>query len=193
MFGDFLYKLRNFGLARSVSMWKTDLVFYWRSSEKDGLIFFTILASVVTTFAMLFYFMFNKEHDTRDLTCLALNIYHESRGEPTKGQFAVAVVTLNRVASRRYPNSICEVVYQQNWDRIRKRKVGAFSWTEFRKLAPPKGKNWYKAWEIAENVYYQRHANRLKGALFYHANYIYPSWAKQKKQVAKIGRHIFYR
>lgn len=193
MFRDFLYKLRNFDLAWSASMWKTDLVFYWRTSEKDGLIFFTILTSVVTAFAMLFYFMFSKEDNTRDLTCLALNIYHEARGEPTKGQFAVAAVTLNRVASRRYPNSICEVVYQQNWDRIRKRKVGAFSWTEFRKLAPPKGKNWHKAWEVAENVYYQRYTNRLQGALFYHANYIYPSWAKQKKPVARIGRHIFYR
>lgn len=193
MFEDFLYKLRNFDLARSVSIWKTDLVFYWHISEKDGLIFFTIMASIVISFTLLFYFMFSKEDNSRDLTCLALNIYHEARGEPTKGQFAVAAVTLNRVASRRYPNSICEVVYQQNWDRIRKRKVGAFSWTEFRKLAPPKGKRWYKAWDIAKNVYYQRQAHRMKGALFYHADYIYPSWAKQKKPVARIGRHIFYR
>jgi len=38
---------------------------------------------------------------------------------------------MNRVFSRRYPGTVCEVVYEKKWDRLRKRYVGAFSWTEF--------------------------------------------------------------
>ena len=43
---------------------------------------------------------------------MALNIYHEARGEDTLGQYLVADVTLNRVADKRWPNTICKVVNQ---------------------------------------------------------------------------------
>ena len=128
-----------------------------------------------------------------DLTCLALNIYHEARGEPEKGKRAVAKVTLNRVRSKRFPNTICEAVYEQRWDKRRRRYVGAFAWTEFDALPPPKSKQWKKAWKAAETVYLNPESVQLKGALFYHATRIKPRWAKQKKRIKRIGRHIFYR
>ena len=56
------------------------------------------------------------------LVCLALNIYFEARNQPTSGQIAVAEVTLNRVASRNYPNTVCGVVKQSNKNGC------AFSW-----------------------------------------------------------------
>jgi spore germination cell wall hydrolase CwlJ-like protein len=46
---------------------------------------------------------------------------------------------------------------------------------------------------VAEAVYYRRVAPRLQGALHFHAEYIEPEWAKEKKLVARIGRHLFYR
>ena len=46
------------------------------------------------------------------LMCMALNIYHESRSEEMRGQVAVANVTLNRVASNKWPNDVCSVVKQ---------------------------------------------------------------------------------
>ena len=46
------------------------------------------------------------------LTCLAQNIYFESRDQSTIGQIAVAEVTLNRVADPRWPNDVCSVVKQ---------------------------------------------------------------------------------
>ena len=46
------------------------------------------------------------------LLCLTLNVYHEARGEPFLGQVAVAEVTLNRVDDLRWPDTVCEVVYQ---------------------------------------------------------------------------------
>ena len=50
--------------------------------------------------------------DTQQMNCLAINIYHEARGETVEGKFAVGHVTMNRVNSNRFPNSICKVVYQ---------------------------------------------------------------------------------
>ena len=52
------------------------------------------------------------EIDLAELDCLALNIYHEARGETYQGKVAVANVTLNRVAHSKYPDSVCGVVRQ---------------------------------------------------------------------------------
>jgi N-acetylmuramoyl-L-alanine amidase len=132
--------------------------------------------------------------ERQELLCLAKNIYFEARGEPTAGQVAVAEVTMNRVASRRYPDTVCAVVYQKNWDPIRKRYVGAFSWTELDELPPLAGEEWLRAVTIADAVYRGREAPVLDDrAMFYHATYIKPDWAHTKRQVARIGGHVFYR
>ena len=127
-----------------------------------------------------------------DLACLARNIYHESRGEPTAGQYAVAEVTLNRVASRRFPGTVCEVVYEKRFDSGRNRLVGAFSWTELDSIVSPSGIAWQRAVRAAETVYDRQQDPTVQGALFYHADSIEPGWARTKNQVAKIGRHLFY-
>src|SRR5262249_43828085 len=44
--------------------------------------------------------------------CLANAVYFEARGEPVRGQIAVAQVVLNRAFSGYYPNDVCGVVYQ---------------------------------------------------------------------------------
>ena len=56
------------------------------------------------------------EERSKHEKCLADAIYFEARGEPVRGQIAVAQVVMNRVFSRYYPNSVCGVVYQ-NWNR----------------------------------------------------------------------------
>jgi spore germination cell wall hydrolase CwlJ-like protein len=134
-----------------------------------------------------------REFHARSLECLARNVYYEARGESTAGQYAVAEVTMNRKAAPAYPKTVCEVVYQQNWDAIRGRYVGAFSWTEFEALAPPAGEGWMRAQQIAHEVYYGRRQPTLKGALHFHAAYIKPQWSKERERVARIGRHVFYR
>ena len=47
-----------------------------------------------------------------EIECMAKNIYFEAAIESTAGQLAVAQVTLNRVKSKHYPNTVCEVVYE---------------------------------------------------------------------------------
>jgi len=128
-----------------------------------------------------------------NLACLARNVYFEARGEPEAGQYAVAEVTMNRRASGRYPNTVCGVVYQQTWDSLRGRYVGAFSWTELDNLPEPEGEAWARAQQIAEAVYNGRYVPKLQGALHFHASYMKPDWANERRRVARIGGHIFYR
>ena len=63
---------------------------------------------------------------SKDLECLALNIYREGGYEPIEGRIAIAQVTMNRVVSSNFPNDVCGVVYQKN--RVVTKTVCQFSW-----------------------------------------------------------------
>ncbi|MFN0314406.1 MAG: cell wall hydrolase [Burkholderiales bacterium] len=160
--------------------------------DKLPLVVVGVLALCFGALAFFTRSVVTEESHKRDLACLALNVYHEARGEPLVGQYAVAEVTMNRVNSARYPDTVCEVVYQKNWDPLRGRYVGAFSWTEFDSVPRPEGEAWQQAMTIAQTMYYGKVPPMLKGALHYHAVYIKPSWAKGKRTIARIGKHIFY-
>ncbi|MGU9956403.1 MAG: cell wall hydrolase [Arenicellales bacterium WSBS_2016_MAG_OTU3] len=118
------------------------------------------------------------------LTCLAENIYHEARGEVDSGKLAVASVTLNRVKSKYFPDSICKVVWQPK----------QFSWTadsnRFKKAL--NDKDWKKAMMIAKLAISGAHHAVVGEATFYHADYVNPGWAQKKLLVATIGAHLFY-
>jgi spore germination cell wall hydrolase CwlJ-like protein len=176
-------------------------MFWWRT-DKGPLVLAAVSAAVAGGLGYGFLQVSSYKDESqasvrdaqqRDVKCLALNVYHEARGEPLAGQYAVAEVTMNRRASRFFPRSVCEVVYQKNWDAIRRRYVGAFSWTELEPLPEPRGAKWLQAQRIAEAVYFGKRVPEVQGAMFYHASYIKPDWAKDKTIVARIGRHVFYR
>ena len=175
---------------------------FWYRTDKGPWVFVLVVGLVVALLGFLLFAVFAnqderrnraRELDRQNLACLARNVYFEARGEPAAGQYAVAEVTMNRKASRRFPRTVCAVVYQKNWDRILGRHVGAFSWTEFNELPAPSGEEWERARKVAEEVYYRRYTPVLEGALFFHATHITPGWAKEKKRIARIGRHVFYR
>ena len=54
----------------------------------------------------------NSSSNSSNLNLLSKLVYAEARGEPYKGQVAVAAVVLNRVASSSFPNTISGVIYQ---------------------------------------------------------------------------------
>jgi spore germination cell wall hydrolase CwlJ-like protein len=120
-------------------------------------------------------------------------VYFEARGEPPAGQYAVAEVTMNRVASGRYPDTVCGVVYEKRWDPIRQREVAAFSWTDSDEQPAPQGAAWQRAEAIAAEVYYRNRAPLLPGATHFHATHVQPNWSQEKTVVARIGRHVFYK
>lgn len=117
-----------------------------------------------------------------ELRCLAENVYYESRGEPLVGQYAVAEVTMNRVRSSDFPDTVCEVVH----------RPGAFSWTYRATRVEPFGYEWRRAQAVASSVYDNIESPLVNGALYYHATYVSPAWAATRSQVALVGRHLFY-
>ena len=140
------------------------------------------------------------ENMQSERSCLATAIYHEARGEPEQGQWAVADVILNRVASSRYPSSICGVVYQ-NADKGKYRCQFSFACDG----KPDEGgignrivrESWVRAYMIAEAALKQQQADMRtemvpETALFYHTVSVNPQWAGKLKRVASIGSHIFY-
>ena len=121
--------------------------------------------------------------DPKELECMALNIYHEARSEVVEGQIAVAHVTMNRVKHSYFPNSICDVVYQNK----------QFSWTWLvDDHTPHEKKAWEQSQTIARDVMIGNTVDPSKGATFYHASYVNPSWIKAMKVSKVIGLHIFY-
>lgn len=116
--------------------------------------------------------------------CLAGAVYFEARGEPLDGQLAVAEVVLNRVASERYPDTICAVVKQ----------AAQFSFVR-RGRFPRIDRDcdaWRKAVAIATIAQQKLAREVAPDVLWYHADYVSPSWGRRLNKVATIGAHIFY-
>tara|TARA_R100001377_G_scaffold83409_1_gene64872 strand:+ start:1979 stop:2392 length:414 start_codon:yes stop_codon:yes gene_type:complete len=130
--------------------------------------------------------------------CLAMNIYHEARGENLAGQMAVGFSTLNRVNDKRYPDSVCDVVHQarySSWDPVNPIKHKCqYSWfCDGLSDTPHDGKAMLEATILAQNIYYGRVTDISEGATHYHATYVNPYWASSMTQVLSINDHIFYR
>ena len=120
-----------------------------------------------------------------EMECLAGAIYFEARGEPLKGQLAVAEVIINRSQSRQFPGTYCGVV----------RQPGQFSFV--RKGAIPAANRGTQAWRNAVAVAHIAHEEQwqteAEDALYFHARYVRPSWSHRKQALATIDSHIFYR
>ena len=133
------------------------------------------------------------------LMCLALNTYHEAKNQSMIGQVATAQVVMNRVADRRYPNTVCEVVKQgpkYKGSDVPVRHKCQFSWFCDGKSDEPKkdSEAWFKAQDYARIVLSGRIVlDVTEGATHYHATYVRPSWAKTKTRTTRIESHIFYR
>jgi spore germination cell wall hydrolase CwlJ-like protein len=123
--------------------------------------------------------------------CLARAVYFEARSESALGQMAVAKVILNRVKAPNYPKSICGVVYQGS----QRRNSCQFSFAcdgQADDVRQPAA--WAQAKHIAKRAIDgdKAVAAKMQGALFYHADYVKPKWARSMRKVMKVGRHIFY-
>jgi spore germination cell wall hydrolase CwlJ-like protein len=127
---------------------------------------------------------------SNELHCLALNIYHEARGESEQGKRAVGHVVMNRVTDRRFPTSVCRVV-RQGGERRRNRCQFSW-WCDGRSDRPRNRMAWKTSVEIALEIIAGMSSDPTGGALWYHADYVSPYWRKAFKRGPKIGQHIFY-
>ena len=131
------------------------------------------------------------EVSDKELWCLATAIYFEARGESYRGQVAVAQVVLNRVKDRRYPDTICGVVFQNQ----NRRNSCQFS---FACDGIPETINDRTSWAQAEDIAKRFTAGELyltevAEATHYHATYVRPAWAPRMNKVTQIGLHVFYK
>lgn len=123
--------------------------------------------------------------------CLAEALYFEARGETVKGIFAVAEVILNRVDSRRYPNTVCDVVYQGTGVKHRCQ----FSYAcDGQKEVITEPRAYEKVGKIAQMMLRDGAPRNLtEGATHYHTKSVNPRWARVYPRTTTIGYHHFYR
>ena len=139
-----------------------------------------------------------------NIVCLAKNAYFEARNQSVLSQIAVSQVVMNRVQSPDFPNTVCGVVYEAQLSKWYKEKMDKevplkhkcqFSWYCDGKADIITDVQSYKiALAVAHQVLskYTMH-DVTDGALFYHAYYVKPRWAREKIKTVVHEDHIFYR
>ena len=120
-----------------------------------------------------------------DMKCLAQAVYFEARGDPLSGQLAVARVVIYRTASGLYPSDYCSVVTQR----------AQFSFVKGGRIpqADETSRAWLRAKAIAQIAHQDLWECEADDALYFHATYVNPRWARRKTQLARIDTHVFYR
>jgi N-acetylmuramoyl-L-alanine amidase len=127
----------------------------------------------------------------KQMNCLYVNVYKEARGENLHAKLAVAKVTLNRVRSDRFGETICQVVKQPN----------QFSWYENSKSMEIKFRNEidkqaYSQVQLASNIAIildKLGLDFMSKADHYHTVKVSPSWNKDMEEIGVIGQHRFFK
>ena len=128
--------------------------------------------------------------DDASLKCLSEALYFEARGESVKGQFAVAEVILNRVASPAYPDDVCGVIHQGTGRKYQ------CQFTYTCDGLPEKIRETDAFEQVAKVAHVSLEgvsAPLTDGATHYHTKHVSPSWARKFPRTATIGVHHFYR
>ena len=171
-------------------------------------------ATIITSETEVNYRLYPDLIESKEANCLELHVYYEARSDNLAGMYAVSDVVLNRVRDDRYPNTICEVVYQgptkESWktkqdpdlpEDQRKynpvRNMCQFSWyCDGKDDIPDDETGWATAQYVAGSILYaNKHRGITEGSTHYHATYVKPRWAHDRgmNHVGRIGTHIFYR
>ena len=127
--------------------------------------------------------------------CLAQAIYHEARGESLDGQMAVANVIINRAFSKKYPSTICGVVFQ-NADKGKYKCQFTFA-CDGRSDEGKERAAWNRSMKLAEEAFAEFQRGERPdvlpgGVLYYHTTAVAPKWSHTFRRVAAIGSHVFY-
>jgi spore germination cell wall hydrolase CwlJ-like protein len=148
-----------------------------------------------------------------DLECMSKNIYFEGQNQSFAGQLSIGLVVLNRVKDTRFPNSVCEVIYEGPIKESWRTKVNLslpdtkriyypirhrcqFSWYCDGKPDEIKDSNTYAKIEYVASLLLDENItvkDITEGATHYHAYYVAPDWGKDHVKILQIDDHIFYR
>lgn len=122
--------------------------------------------------------------------CLAEALYFEARGETVRGQFAVAEVIMNRVASSKFPDTLCGVINQGTGRKYQCQ----FTYTcdGYAEVISEK-RAYERVAKVARAVIDGKGDELTDGAMFYHTTAVSPRWSRKFTKTAQIGVHVFYR
>ena len=155
---------------------------------------FIIIAFSVMSVSQGLTYLFNEE----EVECMAKNIYFEARNESTAGKIATSMVVLNRVKSNKFPNDICSVITDaiKYSNGFPKRDRCQFSWyCDGKSDIPYNEKAWEKSVTLSKFIIGSNSflPDITDGSLYYHGDYVEPSWSKVFRKTLQIDTHIFYR
>lgn len=160
---------------------------YWRAKLVLR-IFLSIIILVIMSFS------FNAQADeVDDVTCLALNVYHEARNKSSVNQLTVAMVTMERVYDKRFEDNVCDVVHD---GYVPGRKDCHFSWYCDGKPDTPYNHTAYKkSFAIAQVIYYNYDymIHPMKGANHYHTDDVDPYWNEDMRYIGSLDNHLFWK
>lgn len=140
-------------------------------------------------------------------SCMQEALFFEARDQPEKGITNVAWVIMNRVESKRYPNTICDVVHQGLKDSngrmvLNKCQFSYYCDGKDENMEDIARNNEIEAnalilvSKISENVinaFIEGEDDPTHGATMYHTRAVSPSWSDHYDQIAILDDHIFYR
>ncbi|MED1781898.1 spore cortex-lytic enzyme [Brevibacillus fortis] len=112
-----------------------------------------------------------------EMQMLAQLVYSEARGEPYKGQVAVAAVALNRIQSKSFPNTLAGVIFEPL--AFTAVDDGQF-WMTPNKTAYQAAWDAVRGWDPTSNSLY-----------YFNPVTATSKWIWSRKHVKKIGKHIF--
>lgn len=125
--------------------------------------------------------------DLDEYKCLVQALYFEARGESLKGQQAVAQVILNRVDSKRFPDTICGVVNQPK--QFSYTHDGLSDTIDVKNAIDKKALNAISL--VAIDAINDTYKGIVSGANHYYAhNITTPNWALESESII-IGNHTF--
>ena len=136
--------------------------------------------------------------------CMVEAIYYEAGNQPLIGKIAVAQVVLNRVRSKRYPNTVCDVVHQgpksqwwlENHGKVVpiKHKCQFSYYCDGKEEAAYEGKSWNDSEHAATMIINNSLLKDITdGATHYHADYVSPYWSKTMTRTFTIDNHLFFK
>lgn len=125
-----------------------------------------------------------------DWRCLSEALYFEARGESLKGQVAVAEVILNRVASSRFPNTVCGVIHQGTGRKY----ACQFTYTcDGLPETVNEPAAYQRVGKVARMMLDGAPRKLAGGALYYHTTAVSPRWSRVFTRTARMGVHVFYK
>lgn len=133
----------------------------------------------------------NESNYEKRLHCMTEAIYYEAGGESFEGKKAVAQVILNRKQDGRFPDNVCDIVYEKTYRPGRtfcqfswvcqqyRRAIDEIAWRESKYVA--------KIALTSDIIHVNLADNK---ALFFHSTSVRPGWNYNK--ISQIGNHVFY-